>query len=46
MGELLDDLEAYHLEDGDGEWDGTSIEEACEVCEGLGKCCAIILKRS
>jgi len=44
--ELLDDIEAYNLEDGDGEWDGTSIEDACEVCEGKGKCCAIILKRS
>jgi len=46
LDELLDDIEAYNLEDGGGEWDGTSIEDACEVCEGLGKCCAIVLKRS
>ena len=43
---LLDDIDAYNLEDGDGKWDGTSIEDACDVCDGLGKCCAIVLKRS
>jgi len=47
LDELLDDIEAYKLEPGnDNDWEGTSIEEACEVCEGKGKCCAVVLKRS
>ena len=44
--ELMNDIEAYKLDDGDGDWEDTSIEDACEVCEGLGKCCAVVLKRS
>ena len=47
LGELQDDIEAYNLEPGKGnDWEGSSIEEACEVCEGKGKCCAVVLKRS
>lgn len=42
LGELKGDIEAYDLEYSGG----TSINAACNVCEGKGKCCAIILKRS
>ncbi len=45
--ELNNDIEAYKLENGsDSDWEGTSIKDACKVCEGLGKCCAVVLKRS
>ena len=47
LNELERDIDAYNLEDGDGEWDGgSSITDACQVCEGKGKCCAVVLKRS
>lgn len=39
---LKDDIEAYGLDD----LGGTSITDACGICEGKGKCCAIVLKRS
>jgi len=44
--ELNNDLEEYNLENGDGSWEGTSIKDACRICEGKGKCCAVVLKRS
>jgi hypothetical protein len=40
--ELDSDIEAYGLDYSEG----TSITDACEVCEDKGKCCAIVLKRS
>ena len=46
LDELNNDIEEYKLETGDGSWEGTSIKNACKICEGKGKCCAIVLERS
>jgi len=44
--ELNNGIEEYKLENGEGGWEGTSIKDACRVCEGKGKCCAFVLERS
>lgn len=42
LDEIKSDIEAYKLDD----LGGNNISDACQVCEGKGKCCAIVLKRS
>lgn len=40
--ELEKDIDAYGLEYSEG----TSITNACGICENKGKCCAVVLERS
>ncbi len=42
MEELRIDLDDYGLT----AYDGTDIDTACGICDGKGKCCAIVLERS
>jgi len=42
LNELEEDIDAYGLEYPQG----NSIKEACQICKGKDKCCAIVLKKS
>ena len=42
LDELKSDIDAYSLDFSEG----NDIERACDICEGKGKCCAVVLKRS